>query len=303
MRAARFASFGGPEVLSIDDIPIPEPGRGEVRVRVKAAAIQPFDRRVRIGQIPLPPDTTLPVTTGNEFSGIIDALGADVTGFSPGDAVAGRRAFGAVAEYVIVPAVDIARKPETLSFAEAATLSGTAQTADTAIESLGIGPGDTLLIHGAAGGVGSFATQIAVRRGAKVIGTGSQANQAYIASLGASPLVYGEGLRERIIAAAPHGLTTVLDCVGGPTLDLSLTLGVPLDRIATLGDMGRTRQLGIRSVEGVRDGIRLARLLDLAAKGQLKANVRRIYPMNEIIEAHRELDAGHGHGKIVIEVA
>ncbi|MFD1944782.1 NADP-dependent oxidoreductase [Paradevosia shaoguanensis] len=303
MRAARFASFGGPEVLSIDDIPIPEPGRGEVRVRVRAAAIQPFDRRVRIGQIPLPPGTTLPVTTGNEFSGIIDALGADVTGFSPGDAVAGRRAFGAVAEYVIVPAVDIARKPETLSFAEAATLSGTAQTADTAIESLGIGPGDTLLIHGAAGGVGSFATQIAVQRGAKVIGTGSQANQAYIASLGASPLVYGEGLRERIVAAAPHGLTAILDCVGGPTLDLSLTLGVPLDRIATLGDMGRTRQLGIRSVEGVRDGIRLARLLDLAAKGQLKANVRRIYPMNEIIEAHRELDAGHGHGKIVIEVA
>lgn len=303
MRAARFASFGGPEVLSIDDIPIPEPGRGEVRVRVKAAAIQPFDRRVRIGQIPLPPGTTLPVTTGNEFSGIIDALGADVTGFSPGDAVAGRRAFGAVAEYVIVPAVDIARKPETLSFAEAATLSGTAQTADTAIESLGIGPGDTLLIHGAAGGVGSFATQIAVQRGAKVIGTGSQANQAYIASLGASPLVYGEGLRERIIAAAPHGLTAILDCVGGPTLDLSLTLGVPLDRIATLGDMGRTRQLGIRSVEGARDGIRLARLLDLATKGQLKANVRRIYPMNEIIEAHRELDAGHGHGKIVIEVA
>ncbi|QMV01200.1 zinc-binding dehydrogenase [Devosia sp. D6-9] len=303
MRAARFASFGGPEVLSIDDIPIPEPGRGEVRVRVRAAAIQPFDRRVRIGQIPLPPGTTLPVTTGNEFSGIIDALGVDVTGFSPGDAVAGRRAFGAVAEYVIVPAVDIAPKPERLSFAEAATLSGTAQTADTAIESLGIGPGDTLLIHGAAGGVGSFATQIAVRRGAKVIGTGSQANQAYIASLGASPLVYGEGLRERIIAAAPHGLTAILDCVGGPTLDLSLTLGVPLDRIATLGDMGRTRQLGIRSVEGVRDGIRLARLLDLAATGQLKANVRRIYPMNEIIEAHRELDAGHGHGKIVIEVA
>ncbi|MGB3026532.1 NADP-dependent oxidoreductase [Paradevosia shaoguanensis] len=303
MRAARFASFGGPEVLSIDDIPIPEPGRGEVRVRVKSAAIQPFDRRVRIGQIPLPPGTTLPVTTGNEFSGIIDALGADVTGFSPGDAVAGRRAFGAVAEYVIVPAVDIARKPETLSFAEAATLSGTAQTADTAIESLGIGPGDTLLIHGAAGGVGSFATQIAVRRGAKVIGTGSQANQAYIASLGASPLVYGEGLRERVVAAAPHGLTAILDCVGGPTLNLSLTLGVPLDRIATLGDMGRTRQLGIRSVEGARDGIRLARLLDLATKGQLKANVRRIYPMNEIIEAHRELDAGHGHGKIVIEVA
>lgn len=303
MRAARFASFGGPEVLSIDDIPIPEPGRGEVRVRVRAAAIQPFDRRVRIGQIPLPPGTTLPVTTGNEFSGIIDALGADVTGFSPGDAVAGRRAFGAVAEYVIVPAVDIAPKPERLSFAEAATLSGTAQTADTAIESLGIGPGDTLLIHGAAGGVGSFATQIAVQRGAKVIGTGSQANQAYIASLGASPLVYGEGLRERVVAAAPHGLTAILDCVGGPTLDLSLTLGVPLDRIATLGDMGRTRQLGIRSVEGVRDGIRLARLLDLAAKGQLKANVRRIYPMDEIIEAHRELDAGHGHGKIVIEVA
>lgn len=303
MRAARFASFGAPDVLSIDEIPIPEPGPGEVRVRVKAAAIQPFDRRVRIGQIPLPAGTALPVTTGNEFSGIIDALGSDVSGFSSGDAVAGRRAFGAVADYVIVPATDIAIKPENLSFGEAATLSGTAQTADTAVESLGIGPADTLLIHGAAGGVGSFATQLAILRGARVLGTGSQANQAYIASLGATPLVYGEGLRERIRAAAPNGLTAILDCVGGPTLDLSLTLGVPLDRIATLGDVGRTRQLGIKSVEGVRNGVRLAKLLALAADGRLKANVRRTYPMDQIVQAHRELDAGHGHGKIVIEIA
>lgn len=303
MRAARFASFGAPDVLSIDEIPIPEPGPGEVRVRVKAAAVQPFDRRVRIGQIPLPAGTALPVTTGNEFSGIVDALGSDVSGFSPGDAVAGRRTFGAVADYVIVPATDIAIKPESLSFGEAATLSGTAQTADTAVESLGIGPADTLLIHGAAGGVGSFATQLAILHGARVLGTGSQANQAYIASLGATPLVYGEGLHERIRAAAPNGLTAILDCVGGPTLDLSLTLGVPLDRIATLGDMGRTRQLGIKSVEGVRNGVRLAKLLALAADGRLKANVRRTYPMDQIVQAHRELDAGHGHGKIVIEIA
>jgi len=303
MRAARFASFGGPDVLSIDDIPIPEPGRGEIRVRVKAAAIQPFDRRIRIGQLPLPPGTALPVTTGNEFSGLVDALGPDAAGFSPGDAVAGRRTFGAVADYVIVPAADIALKPEKLSFAEAATLSGTAQTADTAIESLGIGPADLLLIHGAAGGVGSFATQLAILQGAKVLGTGSQSNQAYIASLGATPLVYGDGLRDRILAAAPKGLTAILDCVGGPTLDLSLTLGVPLDRIATLGDMGRVKQLGIRSVEGARNGVRLARLLALAADGKLKANVRRTYPMEQIVEAHRELDAGHGQGKIVIEIA
>jgi NADPH:quinone reductase-like Zn-dependent oxidoreductase len=153
MRAARFASFGGPEELTVDDVPVPVPGPGEVRISVRAAAIQPFDRRVRTGNIPLPPGMTLPITTGNEFAGVVDAVGTDVSGLSPGDEVAGRRAFGAVAEYLVAPAGDIAIKPADLSFAQAATLSGTAQTADTAIESMEIGPDDTLLILGASGGV------------------------------------------------------------------------------------------------------------------------------------------------------
>lgn len=295
MRAARFARLGPPEVLTIDDVEMPVPGPGEVRIRVRAAAIQPFDRRVRTGNIPLPVGMALPVTTGNEFAGVVDALGSEVTGFSPGDEVAGRRTFGAVADYVVAPAGDIALKPSRLSFAEAATLSGTAQTADTAIESLGIGPHDTLLILGAAGGVGSFATQLATIAGAKVIGTGSAGNQDYLRSLGAEPVLADADL----CAVRP---TAILDCVGGTVLDRALALGVAADRIATLGDMGRIKELGLRPVEGVRDGRRLARLLSLAAEGRISATVRQIYPIDKIVEAHRALDTGHGRGKIVIAI-
>lgn len=302
MRAARFAAFGGPEVLAIEDVSVPEPRPGEVRVRVKAAAIQPFDARARSGRIPLPPGIALPVTTGNEFAGVVDTLGEGVSGVSTGDPVVGRRAFGCVAQYLVVPASDIAVKPANLTFAEAATLGGTAQTADTAIETLDIGPGDVLLIHGAAGGVGTFATQLALLRGATVIGTASSANQDYLSKIGAVPLVYGPGLAERISDAALRGVTAVLDCAGGPALDLSLTLGVPLARISSVGDLGRVKELGIRGVEGVRDGKRLAKLLALAAEGKLAATVRKTFPMEEIVAAHHELDSGHGRGKIVIEI-
>lgn len=295
MRAARFARLGSPEVLTVDEVDTPIAGPGELRVRVRAAAIQPFDRRVRTGNIPLPPGVSLPVTTGNEFAGIIDAVGPGVSGFSPGDEVAGRRAFGAVADYVVAPASDVAHKPAALPFAEAATLSGTAQTADTAIESLGIGSGDTLLILGAAGGVGSFATQLAIIAGAKVIGTGSADNQDYLRSLGTEPLLADADLS----SLRP---TAILDCVGGDVLDGALGLAVPRDRIATLGDMGRVQQLGLHPIEGARDGRRLARLLALAAEGKLTATVRRIYPIDKIVEAHRDLDTGHGRGKIVIAI-
>jgi NADPH:quinone reductase-like Zn-dependent oxidoreductase len=300
MRAARITRFGGPEVLVVEHIDIPVLGSGEIRVRVKAAALQPFDRRVRAGT--LMPNLALPVTTGNEFAGIVDALGEGLDGPAPGTPVAGRRSFGAAAEYVVVPASDLAIIPDGITFAEAATLSGTAQTADTAIETLAIGPDDTVLIQGAAGGIGSFAIQLACLRGAKVIGTGSSANFDYIRELGAIPLAPGDDLAARLATVAPQGVTTILDCVGGPILDQSLELGVPRQRISSLGDLGRVKALGLLSVEGVRDGARLTKLLTLAANGQLKPAVRRTYPLSDIAAAHTELDTGHGRGKIVITI-
>lgn len=302
MRAARFATFGGPEVLSIDEVPIPEPAAGEVRVRIRAAAIQPFDRRARIGDIPIPPGMSLPLTTGNEFAGVVDALAAGTTGFAIGDRVAGRRTFGAVADYITVAATDIALIPTELSFAEAATMGGTAQTADAVMDALAIGPGDIFLINGAAGGVGSFAGQLARLRGATVIGTASPANQDYLRSLGMIALPYGEGLAQRLAAAAPNGVTAVLDCAGGQALDLSMTLGAPLDRITSIADP-RAKALGIRGIEGTRSGARIAKLFALAASGQLKPQVRRTYPLERIVDAHNELETGHGHGKIVIEIS
>jgi len=311
MRAARFANFGGPEVLSIEDIPIPEPMQGEVRVRIRAAAIQPFDRRARIGDIPIPAGMSLPLTTGNEFAGVVDALDRDVAGFAMGDRVAGfamgdrvagRRSFGAVADYITVAATDIAAIPDELSFAEAATMGGTAQTADAVMDALAIGPGDIFLIVGAAGGVGSFAGQLARLRGATVIGTASPANQDYLRSLGMIALPYGDGLAQRLAEAAPNGVTAVLDCAGGEALDLAMTLGASLHRITSIADP-RAKALGIRGIEGTRSGARIAKLFALAASGQLRPQVRRTYPMDQIVAAHNELETGHGRGKIVIEIS
>lgn len=300
MRAARFSRFGGPEVLGVEEAPVPEPQAGEARIRVHAAALQPFDRRVRSGQ--LPTGSGFPITTGNEFAGVVDTLGPETEGPAIGTRVAGRRLFGAVAEYLTVPVADIAEIPAGLDFAAAATLGGTAQTADTAIDSLGIGPDDVLLIQGAAGGIGSFAVQLARLRGATVIGTGSPLNTDYIATLGAIPLAPGLDLAQRLARAAPNGLTAILDCVGGPVLDQSLELGVPRNRIVSLGDLGRVAELGLRSVEGERNGVRLTRLLQLAAQGRLLATVRRVYPLEEIVAAHLDLDTGHGRGKIVVAI-
>ncbi|MEJ0013221.1 MAG: NADP-dependent oxidoreductase [Bauldia sp.] len=301
MRAAQFSAFGGPEALSVVDVAQPVPGAGEVLIGVRAAALQPFDWKARAGRIPLPPGSSLPLITGNEFAGVIADLGPDVTGWSVGEAVAGRRTFGAAAEYVVAPAFDIARKPDNVSFAEAATFGATAQTADAAIEILPLGPAAVLLIFGAAGGVGAFAAQLALNTGASVVGVAGAAHADYLRELGAIPVASGPGFADRIAAAAPSPVTAVLDTVGGEALDYALTLGIDRAGIVSIGD-SRWRELGVRWPQGKRDGARLQKLLDLAAAGQLRTLVRATFPLDDIAAAHRALETGHGRGKIVVTV-
>lgn len=301
MRAAQFSAFGGPEVLSIVDLPQPVPGAGDVLVAPRAAALQPFDIKARAGLMPLPPGSSLPLVTGNEFAGVIAALGAGVTDWSVGDAVVGRRSFGAAAEYLVVPATDIARKPGNVPFAEAATYGGTAQTADAAIEILPLGPRAVLVVFGAAGGVGAFATQLARHTGATVIGVASSAHAGYLRELGAIPVASGPGFADRIAAAAPGPVTAVLDTVGGEALDYAIALGIDRANIVSLADR-RGRELGVRWPQGKRDGQRLQKLLDLAAAGRLKTLVRATFPLTEIVAAHRALETGHGRGKVVVTI-
>lgn len=300
MRAAIFREFGPAKVLEIAELPKPEIGTKDVLVRVRASAVQPFDVAVRAGWMPTTGDVKLPLITGNEFAGEIVALGEDVEGFALGDRVSGRHAFGCAAEYLSVAAIDVARIATTLDFAQAAYLGGTGQTAHMAVEFLKVGPGDTFLIHGGSGGVGSIAIQLGVIAGARVIATGSSRNQDYLRALGADPIVYGEGLKERIEVAAPHAVTVVLDCVGREALDTSIALGTDKSRIATLNDYKRYKELGVHWPVGERNGVRLEKLMVLAEAGKLRVHIRKTYALDEIAEAHRDVEAGHGPGKVAV---
>ena len=292
MKAVAFTEFGGPEVLRVLDLPEPQAGPGEVRVHVKAAGVQPYDAAVRAGWEP--PGLTLgwPRVPGNEFAGIVDEgdlpAGTEVLGFT---------AVQAAAEYIVVPATDVTPKPAEMPWEVAGGFTAGTQTASIALEALQVKEGETLLMHGAAGSVGTAAVQLARLRGATVIGTASEANQDYLRELGATPVVYGEGLKDRV---ASLGVDVVLDGAGGPALDLSLELVKDRSRILTLVEHGRAADLGVLVSKSGRSAARLAELAALYAKGDLRFHVRRAYPYTEAVAAHREIETGHGRGKIVL---
>lgn len=288
MRAAAFTEPGPPDVLRILDVPTPTAGPGEVRVRVRAAGVQPYDAAVRAGWTPAYVSAQdWPRIPGNEFAGITDD-GTEVLGYST---------LKAYAEYVVVPADQVAPKPAAMPWEVAGGFSAGAQTAHIALEELAVGPDDTLLIHGAAGSVGTIAVQLAGLAGATVIGTASAANQDYVRSLGAIPVVYGDGLADRV---RDHKPTAVLDGAGGVAYELSLELVADRGRILTLVEHDRAEQDGVRLVPFGRSNKRLAELADLYAEGKLSFHVRRAYELQHAADAHREIKTGHGRGKLVL---
>ncbi|NUO98791.1 MAG: NADP-dependent oxidoreductase [Nonomuraea sp.] len=301
MRAAAFAEAGGPEVLKLTELPAPQAGPGEVRVRVRAAGVQPFDAAVRAGW--LPPylgDMPWPRIPGNEFAGVVDQVGDGVAGVSAGDEVLGFSRLFAYAEYIVVPATDVAAKPAGVPWEVAGGLTAGVQTAELAVDGLAVGPGDTLLVHAAAGSVGTAAIQIARTRGATVIGTAREVNHAYLRDLGAIPVAYGDGLADRVRALAPGGVDAALDGAGGHALEVSLDLVPDRARIVTLVEHGKAAALGVRLVQGERTAERLGRYAALYAEGRFAFPVRRTYRLAEAAEAHREIETGHGQGKIVL---
>jgi NADPH:quinone reductase-like Zn-dependent oxidoreductase len=297
MRAVAFTGSGGPEVLRVLELEDPHPGPGEVRVRVEAAGVQPFDAAVRAGWEPLNAPRSWPRIPGNEFAGVVDESGGKLP---VGTEVLGFTLLGAYAEYIVVPEENVTPKPAEMPWEVAGGFTAGTQTAMIALEVIEAGPGDTVLVHAAAGSVGTAAVQLAGLRGATVLGTASEANQAYVRALGATPLVYGEGLRERIRSAAPGGVDAVLDGAGGEALDISLELVANRDRILTLVDHGRAAELGVRLSRADRSAARLAELAARYAKGELRFPVRRAYPFADAAAAHREIETGHGRGKVVL---
>ncbi|WP_018728798.1 NADP-dependent oxidoreductase [Salinispora oceanensis] len=301
MKAAGFSTFGGPEVLDLIEVPAPQAGPGQVRVRVKAAGVQPFDIGIRQGWAPPSIDPTLPRIPGNEFSGLVDQVGDGVTGFPTGTPVLGYSLLGSYAEYVVVPADQIVVKPEVLPWEMAGGFSGNAQGAHMALEAMTIRPGDTVLVHGAAGGLGTFAVQLARAWGATaVIGTASEANHDYLRAIGAIPVAYGDGLLDRLRAVAPDGADAALDAAGPEALYASVELVKDRNRIRTMVSDEAAEELGIPALGPGRSAARLGEMVDLYTQDKFKLHVRHAYPLAEAAAAHRDVESGHGRGKIVL---
>ncbi|MEU9985142.1 NADP-dependent oxidoreductase [Streptomyces sp. NPDC050856] len=303
MKAAAASTFGPPDVLRIHELDTPDAGPGEVRVRVKVAGVQPFDAAIRRGWAPPFLAAQPPAVPGNEFAGVVDQIGDRVTGVEPGTEVIGFSTLNAYAEYVVVPADQIVPKPADMPWRVAGGFSGNGQGAHLALSHMGVGKGDTVLINAAAGALGTFAVQLALKWGAdRVIGTASEENHDYLRSLGAVPVTYGEGLVERVRAVAPDGVDAALDAAGPEALRASAELVKDRKRIRTMLSFDEARELGIPLFGPGRSQSRLQSLVDLYNEGGITLHIRGAYPLAEAAEAHRAVERGHGRGKIVILV-
>lgn len=299
-KAVVFDAYGGPDVLrTIDDDP-PQPGPGQVRVRVRAAGVQPFDCLFRSGTAAQWMPASFPQQLGNEFAGVVDGIGEAVTEFSSGDEVLGWARLCAYAEHVVAGVQDIVGKPAEMPWTEAGVLSASGQTAATALRQLDVGRDDTLLVHAGGGGVGTFAVQIARARGATVIATASERNHGYLRSIGAIPVAYGNGLAERVRAAAPRGVDATLDAAGtAEALRASLEL-VDKDRIGTVAFSPAARELDIRHITTERSASQLAGLLELYTADELRIVIQDQYPLEHATRAHRAVETRHVRGKVVL---
>jgi NADPH:quinone reductase-like Zn-dependent oxidoreductase len=292
MKVAAFAQPGGPEVLGLMDFPDPQAQAGQVRVRVRAAGVQPYDTAVRRGWVPPGAPPGLPKVPGNEFAGIVDQIGDAVTDRELGAEVLGFGQLNAYAEYIVVPASQVTAKPAEMSWEQAGGFTAGAQTAHIALGELAVGSGDTLLIHGAAGSVGTMATQLARLAGATVIGTAAPANHDYLRSLGVIPVAYGEGLVDRVRALAPQGVDAVFDAAGQGALPASIELrGGTTDRIVTIADP-TAASLGVEFSAGGPPRIVLA--------DGLRITVAGTFPLGEAGRAQEQSATGHTRGKLVI---
>jgi NADPH:quinone reductase len=311
-RAVVATAFGGPEVLSVIQTPVSPPGPGEVLISVRAAGTNPVDYKRYSGVMGRDP-AQLPMRLGSEAAGVVTEVGDGAVG--PGgpiradEEVVAFRIAGAYADDLVVPAASVIPKPSTLSFEEASGLMLTGVTAVHALTVVGVGTGETVLIHGASGGVGLMAIQLAVAAGARVIGTASEGGRALLREFGAEPVMYGAGLEARVRALAPGGVDAAVDCAGGDeALDVSLALVADRGRIVTIVASRRAFESGIKVIGGapgadpgteIRAAARLE-LARLASDGKLRVVVAATYPLAEAAAAHRALATGHVHGKIIL---
>jgi NADPH:quinone reductase-like Zn-dependent oxidoreductase len=299
--------YGGPEVLAVQDIVLPPPGTDQVLIDVRAAGTNPVDYKLYSGYLGDDP-AALPMPLGMEVSGVIAAVAPEVAGYTgqlrPGDGVIASNVSGGYSDQVIANAADVGHKPASLSFEQAAGLLLVGGTAWHLLTKTNVGTGDAVLIHGASGGVGLMAVQLAVARGATVIATASPGRHDQLRGYGAQPVAYGPGLADRVRAIGP--VDAALDLAGtDEALDTSVELVADRQRIATIAGFGRAAQLGIAALTGadggqeIRDASR-PELIRLATDGKLDVTIDRVFPLDDAADAHRYLQTGHAHGKVVL---
>ncbi|WP_027346838.1 NADP-dependent oxidoreductase [Hamadaea tsunoensis] len=314
MRAVQFLEYGPAGVVHVAEIEPPHAGPGEIRISVRVSGVSPGETMIRAGRLRDLVPVTFPYRTGFDAAGVVDEIGAGVTGVRPGDEVFGMVAMtrrAANADHAVLTAW--APKPAAWTWQEAGGAAGSVETATRVLDRLGVAAGQTLLVQGAAGAVGTVAVQFAAERGATVIGTAGEHNHDFLRSLGVQPTTYGPGLVERVRSLAPQGIDAVFDCAGGALPDLVALAGDPA-RVVTIADFTAAAH-GVHLSHGApADGTGerldssadplavhgLARAVDLAGRGRLRIPIARAFPLAEAAAAHELSETRHARGRIVL---
>jgi NADPH:quinone reductase-like Zn-dependent oxidoreductase len=302
MKAVRFDEYGGADVLKVVDVPKPEPGPGQVLVQVKAAGINPGEAKIRDGQLHSRWPSTFPSGEGSDLAGVVAQTGPGVTGWSAGDEVIGYTDNRAShAEYVVVEAQNLTAKPAALPWEVAGSLFVVGATAYAAVRAVTLTEGDTMVVSGAAGGVGSIAVQLARLAGAIVIGLASEVHHEWLTGHGVIPVAYGDGVADRIRQVTGK-VDAFIDTVGGDYVELALSLGVVPSRIDTIARFDAVEKYGIKA-EGNAAGASASTLAELArliVDGKLDVPIAGTFPLSQVQEAYRLLEKGHIRGKVVL---
>ena len=302
MKAVRFDEYGGVEVLKVVEVPRPEPGAGQVLVQVKAAGINPGEAKIRAGLLHARWPATFPSGEGSDLAGIVAETGPGVTRAAAGDEVIGWTDDRASqAEYAVVEAQHLTPKPAAVPWEVAGALFVAGATAYAAVRAVSLTEGDTLVVSGAAGGVGSLVVQLARRAGATVIGLASQAHREWLAAHGVTQVAYGDGVADRIRQAAGK-VDAFIDTFGAGYVELALELGVEPSRVDTIADFEAVGRYGVKgdgNMAGASASV-LAELAGLIAAGELELPIAATFPLDRVQDAYRRLAEGHLLGKIVL---
>jgi NADPH:quinone reductase-like Zn-dependent oxidoreductase len=304
MQAARVHDYGGPEQIKLERVPRPEPKAGEALIRLQAAGVNPVDWKIRAGYLKQFIPLTFPWIPGQEGAGTVEAVGEGVTTLRPGQAVYGP-INGSYAEYAAAPATDLYAKPEHLSLEQAATVTHGALTAwQAVIEEAGVQPGQHVLVHGGAGGVGLYAVQLARWKGARVTSTASAANADFVRSLGAEQVIDYHTTRFEDVV---RDVDAVIDTVGGDVLERSLSVIKPggiLVTVVGMVDPEAAQSRGVRAETAQRAGAdKLQQITELLESRQIVPQVGKVFPLAQAQQAHELSQTGHGRGRIILQTA